>query len=154
MTRGSGFSLGPGYRFHIGDIFVDLSGGYSIKDYKAIDANVRWLRAYDDRVELWTNYRFEDFPQEDFFGMGLDSAPEARTSYDFDGHEVLRRLRADKNTAHIPCLALSANAMPEDIERALAAGFADYWTKPIDLKAFMASMGSLFGVNGLRPARR
>jgi len=65
---------------------------------------------------------------------------------DFDGHEVLRRLRADKKTAHIPCIALSANAMPEDIERALAAGFADYWTKPIDLKAFLASMGSLFGV--------
>ena len=88
MTRGSGFSLGPGYRFHIGDVFVDLSGGYSIKDYKAVDANVRWLRAYDDRVELWTNYRFEDFPQEDFFGMGPDSQLEARTSYDFDGHDV------------------------------------------------------------------
>jgi len=70
---------------------------------------------------------------------------------DFDGHEVLRRLRADKKTAHIPCIALSANAMPEDIERALAAGFADYWTKPIDLKAFMVSMGTLFG---LKPAGR
>jgi CheY-like chemotaxis protein/anti-sigma regulatory factor (Ser/Thr protein kinase) len=64
---------------------------------------------------------------------------------DFDGHEVLRRLRADPATAHIPCIALSANAMPEDIERALSTGFADYWTKPIDLKAFMGAMGRLFG---------
>jgi len=68
MTRGSGFAIGPGYRFHSGDVLVDLSGAYSLKAYKAVDANVRWLRAYDDRLELWTS--FEDFPQEDFFGMG------------------------------------------------------------------------------------
>jgi hypothetical protein len=88
MTRGSGFGIGPGYRFHIGDVFVDLSGAYSLKAYKAVDANVRWLRAYDHRLEVWTNYRFEDFPQEDFFGMGLDSVREARTSYDFDSQEI------------------------------------------------------------------
>jgi CheY-like chemotaxis protein len=64
---------------------------------------------------------------------------------DFDGHEVLRRLRAEPVTARIPCIALSANAMPADIERALAAGFADYWTKPIDFRAFMASLDALFG---------
>jgi hypothetical protein len=88
MTRGSGFGIGPGYRFHVGGVFVDLSAAYSLKAYKAVDANVRWLRAYDDRLELWTNYRFEDFPQEDFFGMGLDTVREARTSYDFDSHDV------------------------------------------------------------------
>src|SRR5687767_10273548 len=88
MTRGSGFGIGPGYRFHLGDVFIDLSAAYSLKAYKAVDANVRWLRAYDNRFELWTNYRFEDFPQEDFFGMGLDSTREARTSYDFDSHDV------------------------------------------------------------------
>jgi PAS domain S-box-containing protein len=64
---------------------------------------------------------------------------------DFDGHEVLRRLRADPRTAAIPCIALSANAMPEDIQRARAAGFDDYWTKPIDLPAFMAAMAARFG---------
>ena len=36
---------------------------------------------------------------------------------DFDGYEVLRRLRADARTRAIPCIALSANAMREDIER-------------------------------------
>jgi CheY-like chemotaxis protein len=63
---------------------------------------------------------------------------------DIDGHEVLRRLRADPRTAHIPCIALSANAMPQDIQRALHDGFADYWTKPLDFKAFMASLDALF----------
>ena len=64
---------------------------------------------------------------------------------DIDGHEVLRRLRAHPPTAHIPVIALSANAMPEDIERALQAGMSDYWTKPLDFRAFMASIEGLFG---------
>jgi PAS domain S-box-containing protein len=64
---------------------------------------------------------------------------------DMDGHEVLRRLRLQPATAAIPCIALSANAMPEDIDRALAAGMSDYWTKPLDFRAFMASLDALFG---------
>jgi hypothetical protein len=88
MTRGSGFSIGPGYRFHMNDILVDLSGGYSIKNYKAVDAKVRWWRGYDERFELWTRYRYEDFPQEDYFGPGMASSPDARTSYDFASSDV------------------------------------------------------------------
>jgi PAS domain S-box-containing protein len=64
---------------------------------------------------------------------------------DIDGHEVLRRLRTHPATAGIPVIALSANAMPDDIERALRAGMADYWTKPLDFRAFMASIEQLFG---------
>ena len=56
---------------------------------------------------------------------------------DIDGHEVLRRLRADARTRGLRCIALSANALPDDVARALAAGFADYWTKPIDFGLFL-----------------
>ncbi|MEO8311997.1 MAG: PAS domain-containing protein [Caldimonas sp.] len=63
---------------------------------------------------------------------------------DFDGYEVLRRLRADPRTRAIPCIALSANAMREDIERGLASGFSDYWTKPIDFTVFIAALERLF----------
>jgi len=63
---------------------------------------------------------------------------------DFDGFEVLRRLRADPATRGIACIALSANAMPEDIERGRAAGFADYWTKPIEFGAFLAALHQRF----------
>jgi PAS domain S-box-containing protein len=63
---------------------------------------------------------------------------------DFDGFEVLRRLRAEPSTRAISCIALSANAMPEDIERGLAAGFADYWTKPIDFPAFLSALKKRF----------
>jgi CheY-like chemotaxis protein len=63
---------------------------------------------------------------------------------DIDGFEVLRRLRAHPATASLPCIALSANAMPDDIQRALLAGFSDYWTKPLDVQAFFQSLDALF----------
>jgi len=63
---------------------------------------------------------------------------------DIDGFEVLRQLRADPRTAAIRCVALSANAMPEDIARARAAGFEDYWTKPIDVDRFLEALAGLF----------
>jgi PAS domain S-box-containing protein len=62
---------------------------------------------------------------------------------DMNGLELLKRLRADPQTATLPCVALSANAMPEDVRAARAAGFDDYWTKPIDLSAFLAAIDRL-----------
>jgi PAS domain S-box-containing protein len=70
---------------------------------------------------------------------------------DFDGFEVLKRLRRRPETAHIPCIALSANAMPDDITRAMGAGFEDYWTKPIDFKAFIAALAQRFPLVPAQP---
>ncbi len=50
---------------------------------------------------------------------------------DMSGIDVLRILAADPATAHIPVIALSANARPDDIEKGLQAGFFRYLTKPI-----------------------
>jgi signal transduction histidine kinase/ActR/RegA family two-component response regulator len=52
------------------------------------------------------------------------------------GFEVLAQLRRDPATAAIPAIALTANAMPRDVERGLAAGFDRYLTKPIDIDKF------------------
>ncbi|MBR0717799.1 response regulator [Bradyrhizobium liaoningense] len=49
-----------------------------------------------------------------------------------DGWEVTRQLRQAPETAAIPIVALSAHAMPEDRERALAAGCNDFIAKPTD----------------------
>lgn len=49
------------------------------------------------------------------------------------GFELKARLDADPLTWGIPTLALSASAMPQDIERGKAAGFRDYLTKPLDI---------------------
>ncbi|MDT7835679.1 PAS domain-containing protein [Aquabacterium sp. OR-4] len=71
---------------------------------------------------------------------------------DMDGHEVLARLRADPATAAIRCIAVSANAMPEDIRRAQAAGFDGYWTKPLEMTAFLQALDTLFGPADTPPA--
>jgi CheY-like chemotaxis protein len=56
------------------------------------------------------------------------------------GIEAMKILRADPSTANIPIIALSANAVPRDVERALAAGFFGYLTKPIKVDEFMRTL--------------
>jgi CheY-like chemotaxis protein len=59
---------------------------------------------------------------------------------DINGFEALKILRSDPVTAHIPVIAISANAMPRDIERGLKAGFFRYITKPIKVDKFMEAL--------------
>jgi PAS domain S-box-containing protein len=56
------------------------------------------------------------------------------------GVETLKILRADPSTAHIPIIALSANAVRRDIDKALEAGFFSYLTKPIKVALFMDAL--------------
>ena len=56
------------------------------------------------------------------------------------GVQAMQILRADAATAHIPVVALSANAIPRDIERGLEAGFFRYLTKPIKVDEFMDTL--------------
>jgi PAS domain S-box-containing protein len=56
------------------------------------------------------------------------------------GLEAMQILRADPRTAHIPIIALSANAVPHDVEKSLEAGFFSYLTKPIKVDRFMATL--------------
>ena len=56
------------------------------------------------------------------------------------GTEAMKILRADPTTAHIPVIALSANALSVDIKLAMDAGFFNYLTKPIRLNEFMSAL--------------
>ncbi len=56
------------------------------------------------------------------------------------GIQALKILRADPATAHIPVVALSANAIPRDIAKGLEAGFFRYLTKPIKVNEFMDAL--------------
>jgi signal transduction histidine kinase/CheY-like chemotaxis protein len=56
------------------------------------------------------------------------------------GIEALNILRKDPATKHIPVIAISANAMPLDVERGLQAGFFRYLTKPIKVNEFMNAL--------------
>ena len=57
-----------------------------------------------------------------------------------NGVEAMKILRLDPLTAHIPIVALSANAIPRDIEKGLEAGFFRYLTKPIKVDEFMRTL--------------
>jgi CheY-like chemotaxis protein len=56
------------------------------------------------------------------------------------GYGALKILQEDPLTSHIPVLALSANAVPRDIEKGLEAGFFRYLTKPIRVREFMDAL--------------
>jgi CheY-like chemotaxis protein len=60
-----------------------------------------------------------------------------------DGYEVLKRLREDPVTAAIPVVAISADAMPLDIERGFKAGFRYYLTKPINIQELIDTLSKV-----------
>ena len=60
-----------------------------------------------------------------------------------DGLEATRRLKAAAQTKHIPVVALTANAMTGDREKAMAAGCDDFDTKPVDLPRLLEKIRSL-----------
>ncbi len=62
-----------------------------------------------------------------------------------DGFDAMRMLQADPLTAGIPVIALTAHAMQEDRDRALAAGAKDYETKPVDLDRLLEKIRHLTG---------
>ncbi len=62
---------------------------------------------------------------------------------DMHGLDVLKRLRDEPLLDKTRFVALSANAMAQDVAQALGAGFEDYWTKPIDFGKFLAGIDAI-----------
>src|SRR5262245_14582788 len=62
---------------------------------------------------------------------------------DIDGEEVTRRLKAAPATKHIPVIALTANAMSGDREKAIAAGCDDFDTKPVEMIRLLEKIAAL-----------
>ncbi len=60
-----------------------------------------------------------------------------------DGWEATRQIKADSRTALIPVIALTAHAMAEDRDKALAAGCEEYDTKPIELPRLLEKIERL-----------
>ncbi len=62
---------------------------------------------------------------------------------DIDGEEATRRIKADPATKRIPVIALTANAMSGDREKAIAAGCDDFDTKPVDMPRLLEKIAAL-----------
>jgi CheY-like chemotaxis protein len=89
-------------------------------------------------------------------GNGLEALDQARQIHpdvvildlhmpELDGFGVVEALRRDQQFATTPVVALTASAMMGDRERAMAAGFTGYLTKPIRLSALRREMERLLG---------
>jgi two-component system, cell cycle response regulator DivK len=65
-----------------------------------------------------------------------------------DGWEAARRLKADAATAKIPVIALTAHAMVQDKEKALAAGCDDFDTKPVEMPRLLEKINTLLRNGG------
>ena len=70
---------------------------------------------------------------------------------DMDGRQLLQRLRADPRLAGVPAVAVSADAMPDEIRRTLASGFDAYWTKPLDIDHLPSALQALLARTSAAP---
>lgn len=66
----------------------------------------------------------------------------------FDGHEVTRRIRLGLGLADLPIIAVTADALRSQRERAAAAGMNDYMSKPFDARALVRRI-----LRHVKPAR-
>lgn len=66
---------------------------------------------------------------------------------EIDGWEATRQLRAEEETRALPIIALTAHAMADDREKALAAGCNDYDTKPIEFSRLLQKIEQLIGAD-------
>jgi two-component system cell cycle response regulator DivK len=60
-----------------------------------------------------------------------------------DGWEATRQIKANPATKHIPVVAITANAMTGDKEKAMAAGCDDFDTKPVDMPRLLGKIKAL-----------
>jgi CheY-like chemotaxis protein len=65
-----------------------------------------------------------------------------------DGWEATRRVKGNPSTAKIPVIALTAHAMVQDKEKAMAAGCNDFDTKPVELPRLLGKINALLGIQG------
>ena len=60
-----------------------------------------------------------------------------------DGIEAFRRIRGEAATAHIPIMAVTASAMPEEAKKMKDAGFDGFQTKPLNVKEFVQAVAAV-----------
>lgn len=94
--------------------------------------NARLITA--DRPEAGLALALSEHPDFILLDIGLPG---------MDGFELLACLRQEAALARVPIVALSANAMPEEVERGMREGFADYLTKPVRVDRLLSTMKRL-----------
>lgn len=71
-----------------------------------------------------------------------------------DGYTFMEKIRAMEEFKDVPMVAVSANALPDDVRRGLASGFNGYITKPYDFDDVWRTVGPLLGIDPDAPRPR
>ncbi|OOM81256.1 ATP-binding protein [Clostridium sp. BL-8] len=100
-----------------------------------ISSNLKILSAPSG--ELCINLAIENKPDLILLDINLPG---------MDGYKVFEILKNHDETSNIPVIAISANAMPEDIEQAHFLGFSDYITKPINIPEFVKRISNILNM--------
>lgn len=94
LTAGSGLAGGVGYRRHLSGVYVDLAALASMKAYRGIDAKARWLQTPGKTFEVWTDVRYRNDTQDDFYGLGIDSTNATRADFGISTTDLVTRAAA------------------------------------------------------------
>jgi CheY-like chemotaxis protein len=104
----------------------------------AVDDNATNLNLVSYLLEFQGYRVITAMDAEEALAIAQNSAPDLILMDvglpDMDGLTLTRKLKADRKTAHIIIVALTASAMKGDDQKALAAGCDGYITKPIDTR--------------------
>lgn len=126
---------------------VDFSKPASVLYVEDNPANLELMKEVIEEIEGINFYSAQTAEE------GLDIAEEILPDLilmdinlpKMNGIQALAALKKNDKTCHIPVIALSANAMPKDINRGLKAGFVSYLTKPIDLEETIRNIQKFIG---------
>lgn len=64
---------------------------------------------------------------------------------ELDGYRLLELIRQHESLRHVPVIAITANAMAADIDKGMAAGFAEYLVKPLNVRVFIDKLNACLG---------
>jgi hypothetical protein len=94
LTTGAGLAGGAGYRKHLmnDQFFFNTAAVGSMRLYKAVALYGGFPTLWRNRIEISSTFRWHDFPQEDFYGIGNDSAESNRTNYALESTDISGRL--------------------------------------------------------------
>ena len=141
---------------HAALVRADMSAGASQRTLLYVEDNPANLALVEDIVARLPDLRLISAADGD---SGIEFARAYQPAVilmdinlpGISGLDAMKILRADPETAHIPIIALSANALAHDIARGMEAGFFRYLTKPIRLKEFMDALSAALAFAGTHP---
>jgi len=124
------------------DASIDENREYTVL---YIEDNLANLRLVSQLMERLPNVHMQSAAEPE---LGLELAFEHTPDLilldinlpGMDGYEVFEKLRDREETRNTPVVAISANAMPKNIQKGLGMGFDDYITKPIDVRALLKTV--------------